>query len=210
MKILYFEGAGCEGTRYNDVENCRIRTAFTNDGGKKIYLEMWCGTENVYRTKSLRGNKELKNPVLERTYHSIVCDFCHYITGDPEDCNKNRLECERKRTYTEWTKENILQFVNKNCNCSFDKVIILPFLTEYSPHGEKHNTCNMMEDFVYDEEFTKRCEAKREEMQSYFKSFGINNTSYWVKDGKFWVKINTDAEKFKKQKYTERLFSVDV
>ncbi|MFG6378277.1 MAG: hypothetical protein K1W19_08190 [Lachnospiraceae bacterium] len=32
-KTLYFEGAGCVSC--NDVENFRIRTAFTNKGGKK-------------------------------------------------------------------------------------------------------------------------------------------------------------------------------
>lgn len=42
-KILYFEGAGMEGTQKNDVENCRIRTAFTNDLGEKIYLEVTSG-----------------------------------------------------------------------------------------------------------------------------------------------------------------------
>lgn len=31
MKTLYFEGAGCIPA--NDVENCRIRTAFTNKAG---------------------------------------------------------------------------------------------------------------------------------------------------------------------------------
>ena len=40
MKTLYFEGAGCIGTQVNDVENCRIRTAFRDNDGKEIYLEL--------------------------------------------------------------------------------------------------------------------------------------------------------------------------
>ena len=36
-KILYFEGAGCISA--GEVANCRIRTAFTNNDGKKIYIE---------------------------------------------------------------------------------------------------------------------------------------------------------------------------
>lgn len=32
-KTLYFEGAGCISA--GEVANCRIRTAFTNDDGKK-------------------------------------------------------------------------------------------------------------------------------------------------------------------------------
>ena len=35
-KVLYFEGAGC--VPCNDVENCRIRTAFTNNEGEKVYI----------------------------------------------------------------------------------------------------------------------------------------------------------------------------
>ena len=37
-KTLYFEGAGC--VPRGEVENCRIRAAFTNDNGEKNYLEM--------------------------------------------------------------------------------------------------------------------------------------------------------------------------
>lgn len=37
-KVLYFEGAGC--VPCNDVENCRIRTAFTNKEGKKFILNL--------------------------------------------------------------------------------------------------------------------------------------------------------------------------
>lgn len=38
MKTLYFEGAGC--VDYNNVGNCRIRTAFTNDKNEKFTLNL--------------------------------------------------------------------------------------------------------------------------------------------------------------------------
>ncbi len=40
-KTLYFEGAGWDGCKaeYNGV-NCRIRTAFHNNDGRMIYLEL--------------------------------------------------------------------------------------------------------------------------------------------------------------------------
>ena len=37
-KTLYFEGAGC--VPRGDLENCRIRTAFHLDNGKRVYLEI--------------------------------------------------------------------------------------------------------------------------------------------------------------------------
>ena len=36
-KTLFFEGAGC--VPCGEVANCRIRTAFTNNDGKKVYIE---------------------------------------------------------------------------------------------------------------------------------------------------------------------------
>ena len=42
MKTLYFEAAGCY-ILHNDVESGRIRTAFTNRDGKKVYIELICG-----------------------------------------------------------------------------------------------------------------------------------------------------------------------
>lgn len=48
MKTLYFEGAGWSDTDSStNVGNCRIRTAFTNDDGRQIYLEMSSGKERA-------------------------------------------------------------------------------------------------------------------------------------------------------------------
>ena len=159
--ILYFEGAGAEGTQINDVENCRIRTAFTNNEGKKIYIEFISCEKNVYRTISKRGNKPLKHPVLENVYTSLTCDHCHYITPDKDDCNESVLPCERKNCDLEYTKENILKFVNENCNCSFTEIKVLPFLSGYHVHDKTENGYGkyyMMEDFV---DIPERTEARQ-------------------------------------------------
>ena len=159
--ILYFEGAGVEGTQRNDVENCRIRTAFTNNEGKKIYIEFTSWERTVYRTRSIRGNKPLKNPVPIKTYTAINCDHCHYITPDKDDCNENVLPCERNSCNWEYTKENILKFVNENCNCSFTEMKVLPFLSGYHVHDKTENGCGkhfMMEDFV---DIPERTEARQ-------------------------------------------------
>lgn len=90
MKTLYFEAAGCY-ILHNDVESGRIRTAFTNRDGKKVYIELICG------------------------YGYMFCDSCHYITDDPKinDCMESRLPCERNLYIKKvrYTKENILKIV---------------------------------------------------------------------------------------------------
>ena len=53
-KTLYFEGAGCSGTKRNDVENCRIRTAFHNDKGESIYLELTSCEVSKHSATSLK------------------------------------------------------------------------------------------------------------------------------------------------------------
>lgn len=110
MKTLYFEAAGCY-ILHNDVESGRIRTAFTNRDGKKVYIELICG------------------------YGYMFCDSCHYITDDPKinDCMESRLPCERNLYIKKvrYTKENILNFVNTYCNADFEEVVVLHNLAGY-------------------------------------------------------------------------------
>ena len=147
-RTLYFEGAGC--TQVNDVENCRIRTAFRNDDGQLIYLEMWSGYNHFWKTHGKNG-RPLKNKKLVSVDGFIICDYCHYITPDKDDCNQSVLPCERKTTHMEYTKQNILDFVNKNCNCSFENVVILPEFSGYHVHDKSaaaYNKYSLMDDFV--------------------------------------------------------------
>lgn len=156
-KVLYFEGAGCEGTQKNDVENCRIRTAFTNNDGKKIYLELGSGCRYT----------ENKKGELEKTSDTALhVDFCHYITGDLDDCNINRLDIERDGKISkifDYCKKDILTLVNKYCNCSFTDVVILPEFENYRVHAGKGNY-NFMENHQLNPERTAKREAAYKDM----------------------------------------------
>ena len=211
-KILYFEGAGC--VPCNDVENCRIRTAFTNKDGKKIYIEFLNGYKH---TRKVNGKA-----VSEPGY--LSCDFCYYITDDPEidDCNKSRLGCERNTEMekVKYTKENILAFVNENCNADFDEIVVLDSLAGYRVFADledpkKRNTSEMYnfgDVFNYDVELTKKRREKVEEMKKKFCVLfnqKYDNTSYFIRNNKLIVRINVEEKKRIAAGYTEREFIVE-
>lgn len=219
-KTLYFEGAGWVSC--NDVESCRIRTAFTNKEGKKIYIELLRGYKHT-KVEYDKNNRKLKNPkwITEEGY--LSCDACFYITDDPEidDENKSRLSCERnlKMERVKYTKENILTFVNKNCNADFDEIVVLDDLAGFRVHSDhgKYNTperYNFGDRFHYDSDLTKRRREKVEEMK---KEFCIlfhqkyDNTSYYIEDGRLTVKINVLDKCLKESGWTkDRKFVVEV
>ncbi|BAO04958.1 uncharacterized protein CBO05P1_239 [Clostridium botulinum B str. Osaka05] len=174
-KILYFEGAGWSeaDVSKNTIGNCRIRTSFVNNEEKQIYLEIGAGY--IYNEKH---KKE-----IERYYLHI--DFCFYITGGKDDCNNSKIYFDRQdlRNNYNYSKEDILRWVNKNLNCSFYTIEVLPDLGGYRVHGD-NGTYNLMENYIYNLELIK----KREEIQQYFydleKSEGKQypNFSLWVDD----------------------------
>jgi len=141
-KTLYFEGAGwadAESSRSTDVKNCRIRTAFTNNENKKIYLEILQG--NIY-------NQKKKNQI-EKYY--IHIDSIFYITDDPEidDCNSSRIKhdwLEIKNNYN-YTVEDITKVINNLCNTDFNNIVTLPDLAGYRVHKEKGGY-NLANDFI--------------------------------------------------------------
>ena len=132
-KTLYFEGAGWPDTQRNDVENCRIRTAFTNKNNQKIYLELGSGG----------GINE----------GLAFIDYCHYITNNKDDCNNSKVENINRGKIGKYTKDNILQFVNDNLNCNFDKLEILPsevyYVHDKSENG--HNKYTLIDDLIISE-----------------------------------------------------------
>lgn len=221
-KTLYFEGAGCTGTQVNDVENCRIRTAFTNKDGEKIYIELSPGYKYT-KVEYGKNGKKLKNPKWTSEDGYLYCDFCRYITEDSEidDRNDSRLPCERN-TEMEWvkyTKENILAFVNENCNADFTEIVVLDNLAGFRVNADgKRNTpeaYNYGDTFNYNADLTRRRREKVEEMKKEFcKLFNQkhDNTSYWVdKDGNLVVRINTYDEALRKANWTKgRQFIVEV
>lgn len=207
-KTLYFEGAGCVPS--NDVENCRIRTAFTNKEGKKIYIEFISGYKHT---------KTRKRVFSEPGY--LSCDACHYITDNPDidDCNYSRLKCERNQEIenVKYTKDNILAFINEHCNADFDAIVVLDSLAGYRVFGNgERNTPSMYnfgDVFDYDAELTRRRRKKVEEMKKNFCALfnqKYDNTSYYIKDNKLMACINVEEKKRVSAGYTEREFVVEL
>lgn len=213
-KTLYFEGAGC--VPCNDVENCRIRTAFTNKDEKKIYIEFLRGYKH---TRKANGKV-----VSEPDY--LSCDSCHYITDDPEidDCNKSRLDCERNHEIekVKYTKENILAFVNEHCNADFDEIVVLGNLAGYRVFADIENTkkrntsamYNFGDVFNYNVELTRKRREKVEEMKKKFCDLfnqKYDNTSYYIKNGELVARICVSDKVLKESGWTKgRKFVVEV
>lgn len=165
-KTLYFEGAGC--VPRGEVENCRIRTAFTNNIGERIYLEI----------SGMETNKQNQKHYPGIQYIGFI-DSCHYITDEGNDENKNSIFHRNSKTLG-YTKSEILSFVN-SLDCSFDQVVILPDLAGYRvfKDGEGHN---FGDKFQYNEALTNRAEEIRKHFYALEKSEGKQypNLSLWV------------------------------
>lgn len=219
-KVLYFEGAGC--VPCNDVENCRIKTAFTNKEGEKVYIELISGYKHTVVEYGKNGRK-LKHPKTISEDGYLVCDYCHYITNDPEidDCNESVLECERisKIEKVKYTKENILNFVNKYCNADFEEIVVLDNLAGFRVFSDgKRDTFaayNYGDEFEYNKKLTEKRIEKVKEMKKYFsKLFNqeYDNTSYYInKNNELQVKINVSDTALKKADWKHgRSFTVEV
>ena len=157
-KTLTFEGAGC--VPVNDVENCRIRTAFINDQGKAIYLELLSGCR--YESHMNKQGREK----LCTIDNMISVDFCFYLTGGHnnktamnggDDCNESKVKFEgisverSRENYGEYTKEGILAFVNKYLHCSFTDIEVTNEFDNYHVHGGDHY--NLMEGSAISDSF---------------------------------------------------------
>lgn len=169
-KVLYFEGAGWEEADSSraTIGNCRIRTAFTNNKGKQIYLEM--GTAPIYDGKKI-------------VRYGIYIDDVFYITGDRDDCNKSQIKFNYldSRNNYDYSNEDITRWINDNLDCDFDTIIALPWLSGYRVHAEGGGY-NFADDFIFNEELFNR----RKKVENYFneieKSEGKKypNFSLWV------------------------------
>lgn len=222
MKTLYFEGAGCVPA--NDVENCRIRTAFTNKAGEKIYLEMSSGCKHTRVRYGVAGKLESPKKIITTEDGYICCDFCHYITSDPkiDDVNYSRLSCERNAELKmKYTKANILAFVNEHCNADFDEIVVLDNLAGYRVFADyTKNTVNTPlmynygDTFEYDAELTKKRRAKVEQMKKEFEQLfnqRYDNTSYYIKNGDLVVRLNVSDDALEAANWTKgRRFIVEV
>lgn len=119
MKTLIFEGAGwekAESSIVSGVGNCRIRTRIRNNEGRVIYLEMSGFIHS--------GNNK---PQFAKGF-SVVGHTSHCFYADSEwDSNRSCSEnlSSKERGHFEYSKENILKWVNENLNCSFDNMEVI-------------------------------------------------------------------------------------
>ncbi|MDF2950566.1 MAG: hypothetical protein K0S18_149 [Anaerocolumna sp.] len=187
MKTLYFEGAGCENTNRGEISNCRIRTAFTNNDGKKVYVEL-SGAEKTM--DDLKKYKRFEGYEIGEAIGFI--DSCHYITDNQkiDDENSNRINIENNRHFS-YSYDGILKFINENCNCSFDDIEVLDWLSGYRVFADTtKETRNTFLAFHYGDEFiyNKELNEARREIENHFynleKSEGKQypNFSLWVDD----------------------------
>lgn len=108
MKTLIFEGAGWNGSEScGDVGNCRIRTTFLDDAGDEIYLEM-----NGIKTHKW---------VLEKMKQFNIAGYVAHCFSKNKLIDRD-LRAFEHAEYFEWSKENILKFVNEKLGCSFDAI----------------------------------------------------------------------------------------
>lgn len=138
MKTLYFEGAGC--VPRGDVENCRIRTAFKNNAGVNIYLEM-SGVE--VHEKSPKSHKAFTN-----------CGFVDYFF----EITENGEKYYQKMPMFEYSKAGILEYVNKNFNCSFEDIKITDIFYGYFVHKDGGGY-NLIENHSFDDERADKARA---------------------------------------------------
>lgn len=143
MKTLYFEGAGMDYTpnEKSDMGNYRIRTAFLNNEGKSIYLEV-SGHEFTEKVKSKKIN----------VWKSHIC-FAFYI---PENEEEKTHYLQIPYNSIGYTKEKLTKWINENFNCSFDTVEVLPWLEGYRVHGD-NRTYNIINNHSVN---IKRAEAR--------------------------------------------------
>lgn len=131
--VLYFEGAGMDfNEESSNVGNYRIRTAFINNDNQEIYLEL-SGTFFDDKKNNRFGWK------------TFITD-CFNLSIST---NQNESSIQLKtRTIGGYKKENIINWVNENLNCSFESMEVLDWLEGYRVHGGYKNgeyTYNLMD-----------------------------------------------------------------
>lgn len=108
MKTLIFEGAGWKKAESNGVGNCRIRTRLKTNEGRIIYLE--CGGRKKTKYDSSNFPFNFTGHIDHVFYDDVKEDAIKNFS--PELCHLSK-EC------FEYTKREILKFVNNKLGCSF-------------------------------------------------------------------------------------------
>ena len=108
-KTLIFEGAGWDSADNNGVGNCRIRTTFVNNKGVEIYLEMTGHESSRYSTS--------KDKMFDFPWH-----ITHVFKSEDGDSHYTKEYKSFDTMTSEYTKENILNFVNTKLGCNFENI----------------------------------------------------------------------------------------
>jgi hypothetical protein len=115
-KTITFEGAGCadaDSSKATDMTNCRVRTTFINDEGKKIYLELTGTIPSKYSPKSVQAFK----------FYGHVSHV--FLTVDQKsNCSHDYFNYKKILEGFEYTKADVLKFLKKHCNASFESVVV--------------------------------------------------------------------------------------
>lgn len=168
-KTLYFEGAGMEfheqqDKDFSDVGNHRIRTAFLDDNGEKIYLEL-----NHSRVEKKDKRKHCQGYPVGTLIAWV--DSCFYIDRKYEDEKLSNQhvyhDCDRT-VHFPYTLQGILEFVNKEIGCSFDKVEVLDRFEWYHVHGD-NRTYNLMDDHTPNPARTEARNIRIKQIDQWFK-----------------------------------------
>lgn len=109
MKTLIFEGAGMDWKETG--LNHRIRTRLINKEGRKIYFEMTGSEQNKYNS----------NP-WQYTGFVSHCFYADIVEDLKKNYSKELVKIEHERC--EYTKEGILNFINRHLNCGFNDLVI--------------------------------------------------------------------------------------
>lgn len=127
MKTLNFEGIGWNKSDSNgDVGNCRIGATLKNLKGKEIYLELTGIKPHKYMPEKLK-------------YYEIAGFVSHcFETKDHKTSYTDGLS-ELEKSIFEWSKENILKFVNTELDCDFENINIDENWCRFSLDGKNEN-----------------------------------------------------------------------
>ena len=138
-QTLLFQGMGMnfytdENVKHSDVGNFRIRTAFKDSNGKKVFFE--CG--NGYRAK--------------KEGYYLTVDFLFNITDDStiDDCNYSKIEYDwiELRNNYKYTKNDILKFVNEKFGTDFKNLEVTSLGSDSYRVGNSTHGYNLMENFL--------------------------------------------------------------
>lgn len=158
-KILYFEGAGWEMSKVGEVENCRIRTAFHNDNGKGIYLE-------------IHGDEYTS---LDGYFTGVsLCKVSHCVAIKANGYPEYRNIDVKVDSLSLYSYKGILRVVN-SLGCSFDEIVVLPWIAGFRVHAIPGPGFNYGDVFKPD----KRLIKQREEVHNHFKAC-FSNFSCWI------------------------------